>query len=213
MGKRKSLRYVVILAMVCLAFHAGMIKEIWAEESTERENTVEEPANTGNTATRSAGFHDTSGRLPDGRYAVEVELSGGSGKASVVSPALMVVENSKYYARITWSSPNYDYMVVSGEKYENQSREGVNSSFLIPILAFDEMVSVTADTLAMGEPHEIPYTLYFYSDSIGPESSLPQEAAKRVLAMAAVIIVVGGVLNHLANKRRKRDYTGGKRQA
>ena len=40
-----------------------------------------------------------------------------------------------------------------------------------------------------GYPHEINYTLTFYSDSIGSKSQMPQEAAKRVVAVALVIIV------------------------
>lgn len=149
--------------------------------------------------------------LADGKYAVDVTLSGGSGKAGVESPTLLAVEDGKYFARITWSSPNYDYMVVDGRAYYNQNTDGGNSSFLIPVLAFDEEMPVVADTVAMGAPHEIQYTLHFYSDSIGSKSSLPQEGAKRVLAMAALIIIVGGVLNYFTDKRRKRDYSGAKR--
>ncbi len=201
MRRRKSVCCAAVLAAVCLVFHAGSIGTVSAETWTDDNDTKEQyPV-----------VHHAEEGLPDGRYAVEVELSGGSGKAGVVSPTLLVAEDSKYYAQITWSSSNYDYMVVSGERYENQSEEGINSSFLIPVLAFDEKIAVTADTLAMGEPHEIPYTLYFYSDSIAAESTLPQEGAKRVLAMAAVIIVVGGILNHFVNQRRKIDYAGGKR--
>lgn len=145
--------------------------------------------------------------LADGKYAVDVDLtSGGSGKASVETPTLMVIEEGRCHAQITWSSSNYDYMIVDGTRYENQSGNGGNSSFMIPILAFDEDMPVIADTLAMGEPHEIQYTLQFYSDSIASESSLPKEGAKRVLMMAAAIIVVGGILNHYMNRRRRNDY-------
>lgn len=146
--------------------------------------------------------------LKDGNYAVEVAMAGGSGKATIETPALMVVDSGKYYARIVFSSSNYDYMIVDGTRYENEAGEGEHSSFLIPIPAFDEDVEVIADTLAMGEPHEITYTLHFYADSIADESALPQEGAKRVLLMAAFIIAAGGVLNHYTNKRRKRDYLG-----
>ena len=55
----------------------------------------------------------------------------------------------------------------------------------------------------MGAPHEIDYTLTFYSDSIGSKSQLPQEAAKRVVAVAVVIIVGGGILNYFVNKRNR----------
>ena len=47
-------------------------------------------------------------------------------------------------------------------------KEGMNSSFLrFPVLSMDEGMPVIADTTAMGAPHEIDYTLTFYSDSIG----------------------------------------------
>lgn len=165
------------------------------------------------TCENTAGAQGVSaaGRLSDGNYAVDVVLEGGSGKAGVESPTLLIAENGEYTAQITWSSSNYDYMIVDGRTYYNQSTDGGNSAFCIPVLAFDEDMPVIADTLAMGEPHEISYTLHFYSDSIGSESSLPREGAKRVLIMAAVIIIVGGILNYFAEKKRKRDYLGAKR--
>ena len=139
----------------------------------------------------------------DGEYSIQVDLEGGSGKASVTSPTLFTVEDGHGYARIQWSSSNYDYMIVDGEKYLPTNEEGMNSVFEIPILALDEPVSVIADTTAMGAPHEIDYTLTFYSDSIGSKSQLPQEAAKRVVAVAMAIIVGGGILNYFVNKRRR----------
>jgi len=142
-----------------------------------------------------AAAASSAGGLADGRYAVDVVLSGGSGKASVESPTLLEVKDGKYFAQITWSSSNYDYMIVEGETYYNENADGGNSMFQIPVLAFDEEMPVIADTVAMGAPHEIQYTLHFYSDSVGSESSLPREGAKRVLIMAACIIVAGGILN------------------
>ena len=103
--------------------------------------------------------------LEDGSYTVEVTLSGGSGKTTVESPATMTVENQTATVVLVWSSPNYDYMVVDGEKYEPINTEG-NSTFEIPVLGFDWEMPVTADTTAMSTPHEIDYTLYFTSDSI-----------------------------------------------
>ena len=139
----------------------------------------------------------------DGEYSVQVDLEGGSGKASVTSPTLLKVEDGKAYAQIQWSSSNYDYMVVDNTKYLPTNEEGMNSVFEIPILSMDEQMSVIADTTAMGSPKEIQYHLTFYSDSIGSKSQLPQEAAKRVVAVAMVIIVGGGVLNYFVNKRNR----------
>ena len=59
-----------------------------------------------------------------------------------------------------WSSPNYDYMVVDGEKYLPTNTEG-NSTFEIPVAALGTPLAVTADTVAMSTPHEIEYTLTF----------------------------------------------------
>lgn len=141
--------------------------------------------------------------LEEGEYSIQVDLEGGSGKASVSSPTLMLVKNGRMYAELQWSSSNYDYMIVDGEKFQNESEEGRNSVFTIPVTALDDKMEVIADTLAMGAPHEIDYTLTFYEASIGSKGQLPQEAAKRVVAVAMVIIVGGGILNYFVNKRNR----------
>ena len=139
----------------------------------------------------------------DGEYSIQVDLEGGSGKATVTSPTILTVKDGQAYAQIQWSSSNYDYMIVDGEKYLPTNEEGMNSVYEIPILSMDEGMPVIADTVAMGAPHEIEYTLTFYLDSIGSKSQLPQEAAKRVVAVAMVIIVGGGILNYFVNKKRR----------
>ena len=148
--------------------------------------------------------------LDDGEYAIELTMKGGSGKAGIVSPTLLTVENHRGYATVTWSSSNYDYMIVGDEKYLRVSDENANSSFVIPVMALDAEMPVIADTLAMGTPHEIQYFLTFSSSSVGAKSELPQEAAKRVMAVAIGIIIGGGILNHFVQKRRKMDYTPAK---
>lgn len=139
----------------------------------------------------------------NGEYSIQVDLEGGSGKASVTSPTLITVKDGEVTANIQWSSSNYDYMIVDGEKYLPVNDEGTNSEFQIPVSVMDEAMPVIADTTAMGTPHEINYTLTFYSDSIGFKSQMPQEAAKRVVAVALVIIVGGGILNYFVNKRNR----------
>lgn len=139
--------------------------------------------------------------LDDGEYCVSVDLTGGSGKASVSTPTPMTVMDGVAYADLTWSSANYDYMIVDGIRYDNLSEEGVYSTFRIPITQWDSPMEVIADTTAMGAPVEIHYQLCFYSESVGDRSQLPQEAAKRVLLMACTIIVVGGILNAVVKRR------------
>lgn len=141
--------------------------------------------------------------MEDGEYSIQIDLEGGSGKAGVVSPTVLIVRDGRAFTRLQWSSSNYDYMIVDGEKYLPVNEEGMNSIFEIPILAMDEPVEVIADTTAMGTPHEVEYTLLFYADSIGSKGQLPQEAAKRVVGVALVIIVGGGILNYFVNKRNR----------
>ena len=100
----------------------------------------------------------------DGSYTCEVTLEGGSGRATVDSPAALTVADGKMTATIVWSSPNYDYMIVDGEKYLPTNTEG-NSTFEIPVSALGTPLSVVADTVAMSTPHEIEYTLTFSAPS------------------------------------------------
>ena len=100
----------------------------------------------------------------DGSYTCEVTLEGGSGRATVDSPAALTVDDGKMTATIVWSSPNYDYMIVNGEKYLPTNTEG-NSTFEIPVSALGTPLSVVADTVAMSTPHEIEYTLTFSAPS------------------------------------------------
>lgn len=137
----------------------------------------------------------------DGEYSVSLEMEGGSGKAYITSPTLLIVRDGKAYAHVEWSSSNYDYMIVGTEKYMNMSEENANSVFEIPIACWDQEMTVIGDTTAMGTPHEVEYTLVFYKDSIGSKGQLPQEAAKRVVILAVIIIVGGGILNYFLKKK------------
>lgn len=96
--------------------------------------------------------------LEDGEYEAELTLEGGTGKASVESPAKLVVEDGKATLTLKWSSQYYDYMKIDGEKYEPVNDEG-NSVFEIPVTKLNEPIDVIADTTAMSQPHEIEYRL------------------------------------------------------
>ena len=109
---------------------------------------------------------ETAAEAPaDGTYTCAVTLEGGSGRATVESPAALTVADGALTATIVWSSPNYDYMLIDGEKYLPINTEG-NSTFVIPVAALDTALAVTADTVAMSTPHEIDYTLTFDSATL-----------------------------------------------
>lgn len=100
----------------------------------------------------------TEMNLENGEYNVELTLEGGSGKATVESPAKLVVENGEAKVTLIWSSPNYDYMIVDGEKLTPVNEEG-NSTFEVPVKVLNEPFTVIGDTTAMSQPHEIEYKL------------------------------------------------------
>ena len=105
--------------------------------------------------------------LTDGKHTIEVTLSGGSGRASVASPAEIMVDGETITATIVWSSPYYEYMLIDGVRYDPIQTEG-NSTFEIPVV-LDEDMAVSASTIAMSEPHLVEYILHFDSSTIKGE--------------------------------------------
>lgn len=99
-----------------------------------------------------------------GSFTCAVELTGGSGRASVSSPAVLHSDGETLMATIQWSSPNYTYMMVGDIQYDPIQQEG-NSTFQIPVI-LDQDISVSACTVAMSTPHEVAYTLHFDSTTL-----------------------------------------------
>ena len=106
--------------------------------------------------------------LEDGTYTVEVTLEGGSGRASVQSPAALTVKGGAAQVTLIWSSSNYQYLKADGVQYDPVTLEG-GSTFELPVTAFDWPVPVSASTIAMSTPHEIDYTLTFHSHTLVKE--------------------------------------------
>ena len=92
-------------------------------------------------------------------------LTGGSGRASVGSPARLTVKDGFCTAEIVFSSGNYDYVRIDDAVYLPVNAEG-NSTFVLPVTHFDRPMPIVADTVAMSEPHEIAYTLLFDSATL-----------------------------------------------
>lgn len=125
---------------------------------------------------------ETGWEFQDGTYQMEVELLGGSGRASVASPAKVEIKDGKAVATLEWSSPNYDYMLVDGEKYLPVNTEG-NSVFQIPVEAFDQDIAVIADTVAMSKPHEVEYTLNFHAGNVATAGADGAEGGQQPAAV------------------------------
>lgn len=103
--------------------------------------------------------------VEDGSYTIELTMEGGSGRASIQSPAQLAIADGAATAILEWSSPNYDYMLVNGEKYLPVNTEG-NSVFEVPVEALDAPLIMIGDTVAMSTPHEVEYTVTFHSETL-----------------------------------------------
>ncbi len=132
------------------------------ENDNQSKNTDDSKKNTeANSADNSKNI-DT---LENGTYHMEITLEGGSGKAEILSPVTVTVTDQRAMATLKWNSPNYDYMIVNGEKYLPVNTTG-NSEFELPVSQFDQPMDVIGDTVAMSKPHEVEYTLTFHSDTM-----------------------------------------------
>lgn len=169
---------------------AAVIEE--AETDTIAEKTETEEKQSGSPAAIFA---------EDGEYTLEISLTGGTGRAEILSPVKLKVTGGTATALLEWDSPNYDYMRIDENIYYPINKEG-NSVFEIPVLAWDEAILVVADTVAMSEPHEIEYQLTFH------QSTLKKEADNGVLmpGLAAVIaaVILGAGVVYYGKKRKIR---------
>ena len=130
-------------------------KGIWYDHKVKVSDPVAEGA---------ADTFDLSA-VEDGSYTIELTMEGGSGRASIQSPAQLAIADGAATAILEWSSPNYDYMLVNGEKYLPVNTEG-NSVFEVPVEALDAPLTMIGDTVAMSTPHEVEYTVTFHSETL-----------------------------------------------
>lgn len=143
----------------------------------------------------------------DGLYTVEAALAGGTGRATVASPAELAVQNGVAMATVVWSSPYYEYMVVGEETYYPVQKEG-NSTFVVPV-ALDADMAVSAQTVAMSQPHVIQYTLRFDSATLKPIQEGGGGGSMVLWGAAAVAAALGLVLAVVKRARRNKGTAKG----
>ena len=104
--------------------------------------------------------------LADGAYTCGVTLAGG-GRATLLSPAALTVEQGTCTARIVFSTAKIDYVIVGGEKYEPVSTES-GAAFEVPVAAFDMKLAITVDSTAIKPAVEVQYTMTFDAATLAP---------------------------------------------
>ncbi len=115
----------------------------------------------------ASGSSSQASATAAGEYSIAVALTGGSGKASIESPArLVVAPDGSMTLTVVWSSEYYDKMVVGGVEYAPVNTSG-NSTFEIPVATIEEDLPIQAETTAMSTPHMIDYTISFDAEAEG----------------------------------------------
>jgi len=133
----------------------------------------------------------------DGEYQIDVTLTGGSGRASVESPAALTIKDGAMTAKIVWSSSHYTYMQIGESKYDPVNTQG-NATFEIPVSMMDKEIAISAETTAMSTPHVIDYTLYFDSSTMSAGSG-----TLTIIIIAAAVVLAAIVLAVILVKRKR----------
>lgn len=191
--RQKGLFWIGKAAGLAAVLSVGLLLAPLPARAQEVDSTAQKAENKAAISEEAARVH-----REDGEYTVEVTLAGGSGRAAIVSPAVLLVKDGQALARIEWGSSSYDYMKVGNEIYFPVNTEG-NSVFEIPVPVFDEGMAVIADTTAMSVPHEISYTLTFHLDSI--EKAKSGAGFPAILSM--ICLAAAGTAGVLIYKRKR----------
>ena len=186
----------ILTAALLVTGVTGISMTSYAAESTEEQTDLASVDLAG-----TAEAQPMKVDMSDGTYKIDVVLGGGSGRATITSPATLVVKEGCAYAQIEWSSSHYDYMKVGETTYDPINTDG-NSVFELPVTVMDKPMDVIADTTAMSVPHEIEYTLTFASDSI---TSGKQAAPGQQIIYLAVVVAAGVVVVILTKKKKSKE--------
>lgn len=186
----------ILTAALLVTGVTGISMTSYAAESTEEQTDLANVDLAG-----AAEAQPMKVDMSDGTYKIDVVLEGGSGRATITSPATLVVKEGCAYAQIEWSSSHYDYMKVGETTYDPINTDG-NSVFELPVTVMDKPMDVIADTTAMSVPHEIEYTLTFASDSI---TSGRQAAPGQQIIYLAVVVAAGVVVVILTKKKKSKE--------
>ena len=127
------------------------------ELPAEEEGTEEQPAPGVEKASTATESGDGAGAFADGTYVPDFTYEGGTGKVTISCPKL-VMKDGKGTATIVFSSTKYTYVLVDGERYDNENPGG-ESTFTIPVNV-NAPTEISAETVAMSEAHLVDYTLH-----------------------------------------------------
>lgn len=110
---------------------------------------------------------------------VDITMEGGTGKAHINSPVQIIYSEGITYAKLVWSSKNYDHVIVDGVTYPNENPGGY-STFTVPVASFDRPMELIGNTVAMSTPHDIEYTIFWNSAGESKNAGEDTSGSERV---------------------------------
>lgn len=140
--------------------------------------------------------------LDDGKYKMTATLRGGSGRASIESPAEVEIKDGKATVKVVWSSPNYQYMIVNGKKYNKENSDG-NSEMKIPAV-IDSAFPVQAMTTAMSKPYTINYIITL--DSKNAEKISESNPIMLIMIIMLIIFLLA-ISGYFMYKRKQKNIS------
>lgn len=133
--------------------------------------------------------------LRNATYTIEAMAAGDGDLGTIQTPTSIFVKDKKATVVLIWDTPDYDHMIVDGEKILAKSREG-GSIFWIPVTAWDEDVPMIVGC-ETGKQREEAFTLYLDTSTIKKQGNYGP------LYVLIVINIILAFLNAL-NMIRKR---------
>lgn len=117
---------------------------------------------------------------------IEGTLSGGSGRASIVSPMPLFTKNGQDWVRVTWNSPHYQFMRLEKE-YQPIERSDKTTVFEVPVnFGVSNEIAFVAQTTAMSKPYDIEYKILFDTSTIKSGS---EPMSLLYIGMAFVVVI------------------------
>jgi len=136
--------------------------------------------------------------LKNATYTIEAMVTGDGDLGTIQTPTSIFVKDKKATVVLIWDTPDYDYIIVDGERIQAKSREG-GSIFWVPVTAWDEAMELVAgcDT---GKARTEECSLYLDT------STIKRQGNNGPLYILIVINIILAFLNALNMVRKRKMF-------
>lgn len=131
-------------------------------------------------------------------YTIEAVMSGEDGVGQIKTPTSIFVREKQATIVITWDTPDYNYMIVGGEKILPKSKEG-GAVFWIPVTAWDEEIALTVNK-GFQDAEDLSCSLFLNTETIKRQGNYT------VLYILIVLNMILAVLNAINMVKKRKLF-------